>query len=302
MFKGKLEAFWETGSEGVHWFLYLDGKEGYDALYSIEEGDYITIYNEYNDIIYEGDIIQDKFSNWRAYSRNPIFGQQIAGNYFVHWLQANVNPNLWLSWFNNKYRATIKKSNITEEKREKIKNQIKENYYKNRIFKDVLIEKSKLDISLKNPVFYNTEGGLAIIEMLFLVNNEYQIFDDQYYTMVKIKEEESNEIKNINLNFIKKENFFEMKINEELIDQIKECIDFEKNNYSDPFERMNIFSGKVKDENYKKNQKKLKELKLKFGELLLEQLKEIESYKIKDDIVKLIKFNKKTTNFLKKDN
>ena len=43
--------------------LYLDGKEGYNALYSITEGDYITIYNADNEIIYEGDIIQDKFSN-----------------------------------------------------------------------------------------------------------------------------------------------------------------------------------------------------------------------------------------------
>lgn len=307
MFKGKLEAFWETGSEGIHWFLYLDGKEGYDALYSIEEGDYITIYNEENDIIYESDIIKDRFSNWRSYPMNPLIGQQVAGNYWVHWLQANVEPELWSRWFHKAYRATIKKSILTEVERENIKNKIKDDYYKNRVFKKVLLEKSQLNLSLIEPEFYGEKGEIALIDMLLSANNQYQIFDDKYYTIINIEDKNDCDLKNISLEDIKKENFSEINIipDDSTFNEFNKLLDFSKNISKNYSKHLDIMFGKVEDKEYiekfEKNQKDSKILKSKLGKIFLEQLKETESYKIKNNVIKLIKFSKKTTEILRKD-
>jgi len=42
-------------------------------------------------------------------------------------------------------------------------------------------------------------------------------------------------------------------------------------------------------------------LKSKLGKIFLEKLKETESYKVKNNVIKLIKFSKKTTEILRKD-
>ena len=307
MFNGRLEAFWETGSEGVHWSLYLDGKEGYNALYSITEGDYITIYNEDNEVIYEGDIIQDRFSNWKAYPMNPIYGQQVAGNYLVHWIQANVNPDLWERWFSRGYRATIKKSILTDEERNNIKNKIKEDFFKNRNFKEVLLEKSQLNISLEKPKFYDQEGEIALMEMLLSSNNKYQIFNDQYFTIVKIENNVDNNLKEINTSYIDKKNFCEIELieNENILKALKECLNFQNNITKNFSKHLDVMFGKVKDKEYveafEKHQEIFQKLKLEIGKLFLEKLKEAESYKIENNVIKLIKFSKKTTEILRKD-
>ena len=307
MLKGKLEAFWETGSEGVHWSLYLDGKKGYAGLHSITEGDYITIYDEDNEIIYEGDIIQDRFSNWKAYPMNPIFGQQVAGNYLVHWIQANVNPDLWEKWFVKSYRATIKKSLLTDEERNNIKNKIKEDFFKNRNFKEVLLEKSQLNISLEKPKFYDQEGEIALMEMLLSANNKYQIFNNQYFTIVNIENNSDNNLTEINTSYISKENFHEIELieNEKILKELKQCLNFQKYINENFSKHLDIMFGNVKDKEYieefEKHQEIFQKLKLDIGKLFLEKLKESESYKIKNNVIKLIKFSKKTTDLLRKD-
>ena len=52
---GVLEPYFETGTEGTVWSIFEDGKEGYDGLHMIEEGDHLTIYGENNEVLFEGE-------------------------------------------------------------------------------------------------------------------------------------------------------------------------------------------------------------------------------------------------------
>ena len=43
---GVLDAYFETGTEGVIWSVYEDGKTGYDGLNCLHTGDHLTIYDK----------------------------------------------------------------------------------------------------------------------------------------------------------------------------------------------------------------------------------------------------------------
>lgn len=108
--KGKLDAFWETGTEGVIWSVYEDGKEGYDGLHPIRQGDRLRIL-EGDEVLWEGEVDQDKETNWTAFE-NPLVegdGQQCVLNHWVHWLQRGVDPEVWAGWFFEEKRAELER-------------------------------------------------------------------------------------------------------------------------------------------------------------------------------------------------
>ena len=47
---GVLDAFFETGTEGVIWSLYDDKNNGYDSLHCLENGDYLKVFSESGEI------------------------------------------------------------------------------------------------------------------------------------------------------------------------------------------------------------------------------------------------------------
>ena len=62
------EAFCETGTEGTHWCLYDNTKNGYSGLVDIEEGDYLTILTpDGTQIVWQGIIEKDTSTNRIVY-------------------------------------------------------------------------------------------------------------------------------------------------------------------------------------------------------------------------------------------
>lgn len=114
MIKGKLEPFFETGTEGVIWSVYEDGKEGYDGLNCLEYGDFLKIFDpaDATKVIWEGRIDYDWEINYRPYPMNPEYGQQAVYGYWVHGLQKDVLPEDWGLWFIKQYPAELKKAGI----------------------------------------------------------------------------------------------------------------------------------------------------------------------------------------------
>lgn len=107
---GRLEPFSETGTEGMIWMLAEDGKSGYDALISIENGDRLKIYRPDDTVAFDATINQDHEAGWTEFPQNPGYGQPSALGYWIHWTQKGWNPDDWAALFFNYNIKTEEKS------------------------------------------------------------------------------------------------------------------------------------------------------------------------------------------------
>ena len=102
-FIGALEPFFETGCEGIIWSLVEDGKQGYDGLHEIHEGDHLTVFGENNEVLFSGEISCDRRIGWMEYPLNPGHGQPAALGYWIHWTQRGWQPDDWAKLFFHPY-------------------------------------------------------------------------------------------------------------------------------------------------------------------------------------------------------
>ena len=87
--RGVLDPFFETGTEGVIWSVYEDGRTGYDGLNCLADGDYLRIFDKEDPtkVVWEGIIDLEWERNYRKYPLNPKYGQQEVGGFWVHGIQ-----------------------------------------------------------------------------------------------------------------------------------------------------------------------------------------------------------------------
>jgi hypothetical protein len=99
--KGTLEAFWETGTEGVLWSFHEDGKPGYDGLHVLEKGDLLRVFNDASrqDVVFEGAIDLEYENRKRPFPYNPKYSQQEIFGYWIHGLQQDHDPEAWAKMF-----------------------------------------------------------------------------------------------------------------------------------------------------------------------------------------------------------
>ncbi|MDZ7726117.1 MAG: hypothetical protein U5L75_00870 [Candidatus Campbellbacteria bacterium] len=109
--QGILYAHFETGTEGVLWALSEDNKSGYDALHLIEEGDFLTIFNQDGQVIFSNWIVKDTETGKRARGFGSDIEQQSAEGLWIHWIQKGWVPDDWAALFlSEKNRAELVKS------------------------------------------------------------------------------------------------------------------------------------------------------------------------------------------------
>ena len=116
MIRGRLESYWETGTEGVRWALEEDGKPGYDGLHALRDGDRLTVYadDEGNTVLWEGVVELEYKRLWRPYPMNPESGQQAIFGHWVHGFQAGLEPDVWARWFFEHRRAALVKKEAAQ--------------------------------------------------------------------------------------------------------------------------------------------------------------------------------------------
>jgi hypothetical protein len=96
---GVLDAFFETGTEGVLWSIFDNDLQGYEALNILKDGDYLFVEDGKGEIEWEGIVSLDWDIRYRPYPTNPEYGQQEVLGYWVHGLQRGIDPERWAKWF-----------------------------------------------------------------------------------------------------------------------------------------------------------------------------------------------------------
>ena len=116
LIKGTLDPFFETGTEGICWCIYEDGKTGYEGLELLKPGDYLTVFDpaDLDRILWEGEVDFDYKSNLTMIPSNPQYSLQAIDGYWVNGIQIDVDPKIWMMWFNGMYPAELIKHDIAQ--------------------------------------------------------------------------------------------------------------------------------------------------------------------------------------------
>lgn len=107
--KGTLEAFFETGTEGVIWSLFEDGKEGYEGLHCLNDGDLLVVCGKNGKEVWRGAVALEWKRRHRPYPLNPQYGQQQIFGMWVRGFQVGITPTKWARMFFEKNKAELLK-------------------------------------------------------------------------------------------------------------------------------------------------------------------------------------------------
>jgi len=98
-YAGELFPWFETGTEGLVWSLQQDGKEGYDGLVPLRQGDQLTVTAPDGSTLFDGVLECDRKTGWTPRWKGASHGQPVAQGYWVHWTQAGWSPDDWAEIF-----------------------------------------------------------------------------------------------------------------------------------------------------------------------------------------------------------
>jgi hypothetical protein len=122
--KGVCLLFSETGTEGGWWAMREDGlvtEDGDGELQSLEEGDDFTVYADDGSVLFQGVIHKDTTTGAvpRQVLRNgklvnhSTWKQQVVGGMWVHWVQSDVDPEIWGELFVGDKRCLLRREEST---------------------------------------------------------------------------------------------------------------------------------------------------------------------------------------------
>lgn len=97
---GRLEPFFETGTEGIVWSVQDPWLPSYDGLWCLRAGDHLRVLGKWEGIIdfdYERDVIESSFGGR---------GQAVHG-FWVNGLQRDVGSEQWSEMFMHRLRAML---------------------------------------------------------------------------------------------------------------------------------------------------------------------------------------------------
>jgi hypothetical protein len=122
--------FTETGTEGGWWAMNEDGfldKDGvhwtYEGLRLLEEGDEFTVFADDGSVLWHGIIRQDTTTGLVPHAVfrggkwviDRKWKQQVVGGFWVHWVQAGIDPEVWGKLFEGDKRCRLVKPDQTNE-------------------------------------------------------------------------------------------------------------------------------------------------------------------------------------------
>ena len=122
----------ETGTEGGWWAMQEDGfpssdgiHQSYYGLRYLEEGDEFTVYGTDGSVLWSGVIHKDTETGKRPrqtfhngkWGEDPEWQQQVVGCFWVHWVQAGIDPEKWGELFEGEKGCMLRRRVTPEEVR-----------------------------------------------------------------------------------------------------------------------------------------------------------------------------------------
>lgn len=117
-YEGLLSYHFETGSEGIMWILETEDKslELFGDIF-IRKDDHLKVFNEKNEVVFDGKILLDTKTGWKEYPLNPGHGQQCALGLWVHWIQQGWQPDDWARLFVKKKGEPQLRAELTTDRK-----------------------------------------------------------------------------------------------------------------------------------------------------------------------------------------
>jgi len=114
--QGKTAGFFETGTEGIMWVIEVKlGKQktpnqkkdvwgiddsGRKGFVDIENGDRLILFDNDDEIFFDGIVERDEKAGWTEYPQNPGHGQPCAfGSFWIRWTQKGYAADDWANFF-----------------------------------------------------------------------------------------------------------------------------------------------------------------------------------------------------------
>ncbi len=99
------------------WVLEADDASvGYKGTIFIEKSDHLKVFNEKNEVVFDGEIVLDTKTGYMPYPRNPGYGQQAALGMWIHWIQKGWQPDDWARLFVRKKEEPPLRAELTTDR------------------------------------------------------------------------------------------------------------------------------------------------------------------------------------------
>lgn len=95
---GRVDMYFETGTEGAYWSLEeINGLSGYEGLRIIGGGDRLVVYNDDGSVYLDQILIEDHDVGWHPYNSDYPYGlgQQTCAGLWVHWIPKGYSAEEW---------------------------------------------------------------------------------------------------------------------------------------------------------------------------------------------------------------
>ncbi len=103
---GRLEASFETGTEGVVWSINAATKKNDTAFYRLKDGDVLEVFQG-DKTVWKDTIDLDLTSRLKPYPLNPKLKKQELLGFWVNGIQRNTNAEKWGKFFFKCFRAKV---------------------------------------------------------------------------------------------------------------------------------------------------------------------------------------------------
>lgn len=157
VYKGKPDAYFETGMEGVRWAVVTTEKNK-DLLHEhvcfIKEGDRAVITSDKGDVLFDDFIVFDK-SSCRYSLPSGVGSKQVAGGCYTHWIQHGFSGDQWANLFSKENEIALYRDGSGWQRVNEIKETV-QSFRDKQGIGELLFNEARIFVPVEKPPLINS--------------------------------------------------------------------------------------------------------------------------------------------------